>query len=101
MQGIAATTALRKYKAMVAVHIGRFWSLPEGQTWAKDLYASVIVKVRADGIVTSAELEEHSSNGQFDKYVMQTIEQASPLPPFPEEVQNAPLRLHFYPEGMR
>ncbi len=99
--GQAANTALKKYKALVAQHIGKFWSLPEGQVWHKDLYATVLVKVRSDGIVTSTELEKRSENGQFDKFVMQTIEQASPLPPFPEEIPSAPLRLHFYPEGMR
>ncbi len=98
--GQAANTALKKYKALVAHHIGKFWSLPEGQVWHKDLRATVIVKVRPDGIVTSSSFELHSDSGQFDKFVLQTIDQASPLPPFPEEIPNYPLRLRFYPEGM-
>ncbi len=99
-KGMAANTAIKKYKALTAQHIGRFWSLPEGQKWDKDLYAIVLVEVRPDGIVTSTELVERSDNAQFDKFVMQTIEQASPLPAVPEEIANIPLRLHFYPEGM-
>jgi protein TonB len=98
--GQAANTALKKYKALVAQHIGRFWSLPEGQVWPKDLRATVLVKVRADGVVTATDLEKPSQNGHFDRFVMQTIEQASPLPPFPEEIPKLPLRLNFYPEGM-
>lgn len=98
--GQAANTALKKYKFLVAQHIGRFWTLPEGQVWQKDLRATVLVKVRADGVVTATDLEKSSQNGQFDRFVMQTIEQASPLPPFPEEIPKLPLRLNFYPEGM-
>ncbi len=99
--GQAANTATKKFVALTKQHIIKSWILPEGQIWHKDLYATVLVKVRPDGIVTSAELEERSENDQFDKFVMQTIEQASPLPPVPEEIANHPLRLHFYPEGMR
>ncbi|MEN8256726.1 MAG: TonB C-terminal domain-containing protein [Thermodesulfobacteriota bacterium] len=99
-RGMAANTALKKYKALVAQHIGRFWSLPEGQIWPKDLRAIVIIEVRLDGIVTESSFEKLSANGQFDKFVMQTIEQSSPLPPFPEEIPHRPLRLKFYPEGM-
>jgi TonB family protein len=98
--GQAANTALKKYKAQVAQHIGKFWSLPEGQVWPKNLQATVIIKVRSDGIVTSTSLEKNSANAQFDKFVLQTIDQASPLPPFPEEIPKLPLRLNFYPEGM-
>ncbi len=98
--GQSANTALKKYKALVAQHIGKFWSLPEGQVWDKDLRARVIIKVRADGIVTSTELETPSDSGQFDKFVMQTIDQASPLPPFPTEIPRLPLRINFYPGGM-
>ncbi len=98
--GQAANTALKKYKAIVAQHIGKYWSLPEGQVWPKNLLAIVDVKVRLDGIVTSTSFEKHSESGQFDKFVTHTIEQASPLPPFPEEIPHLPLRLHFRPEGM-
>ncbi len=99
--GQAATTALKQYKALVAQHIGRFWILPEGQVWTRELRATVLIKVRLDGIVTATTLETSSGSGQFDKFVLQTIKEASPLPPFPQEIPHLPLRLHFYPEGMR
>ncbi|PLX48834.1 MAG: hypothetical protein C0613_09560 [Desulfobulbaceae bacterium] len=98
--GRAADTALKQYKAMVARHIGSHWSLPEGQVWHKDLRAEVIVEIRQDGIVTKKSFEKPSASAQFDKFVMQTIEEASPLPPVPQEIPLAPLRLRFYPEGM-
>lgn len=98
--GQIANTALKKYKAIVAQHIGKLWTLPEGQVWQKDLLAVVDVKVSLDGIVISTNFEKHSDNGQFDKFVLYTIEQASPLPPFPQEIPHLPLRLHFRPEGM-
>lgn len=85
---------------MVARHIGSHWSLPEGQVWHKDLRAEVIVEIRQDGIVTQKSFEKPSASAQFDKFVMQTIEEASPLPPVPQEIPLAPLRLRFYPEGM-
>jgi TonB family protein len=99
-RGQAADTALKKYKALTSQHISRFWILPEGQVWRKDLYATVLVKIRPEGFVVSTELEKPSDSAQFDKFVLQTIEQASPLPPLPEDIPNVPLRLHFYPEGM-
>lgn len=98
--GRAADTALKQYKAMVARHIGSHWSLPEGQVWHKDLRAEVIVEIRQDGIVTRKSFDKRSTSALFDKFVMQTIEEASPLPPVPQEIPAAPLRLRFYPEGM-
>lgn len=101
--GQVANTVLLQYIATVNNHIGQHWRLPEGQKWDESLRATVIVKIRADGIVTSAKFEQQSTSRQFDKFVDETIEKASPLPPVPSEIANKDyaLRLHFYPKGLQ
>ncbi len=101
--GQVANTVLLQYIATVNNHIGQHWRLPEGQKWDSTLKATVIVKIRKDGIVTSSRFEEPSTSRQFDKFVAETIDKASPLPPVPEEITNKDyaLRLHFYPKGLQ
>lgn len=101
--GQAADTVLAQYIATVNNHIGQHWRLPEGQKWDDSLRATVIVKIREDGIVTSSKFEQQSTSRQFDKFVAETIEKASPLPPVPKEIGNKDyaLRLHFYPKGLQ
>ena len=99
--GQRAHSILSQYTATIGHHIGQYWRLPEGQKWDTTLNATVIVKIKPDGIVTSAKLYESSSSKQFDKFVIETIETASPLPPIPPELDNKPLKLHFYPAGLQ
>ncbi|MDA3970625.1 MAG: TonB family protein [Desulfobulbaceae bacterium] len=99
--GQAADTASKQYKATVNHHIGQYWYLPEGQKWDSTLKATVIVRLKPDGIVTSTEIEVSSKSKQFDKIVIETVERASPLPPIPAELENISLKLHFSPEGLQ
>ncbi len=98
-----ANSALIQYKATVNNHIAQHWRLPEGQKWDETLQATIIVKIKKDGIVTSSRFEQHSKSRQFDKFVSETIDKASPLPQIPEELGNKTysLRLHFYPKGLQ
>jgi TonB family protein len=99
--GQQAHSILTQYIATIGHHIGQYWRLPEGQKWDTTLNATVIVKIKPDGIVTSADLYKSSRSKQFDKFVIETIEKASPLPPIPAELEYRPLKLHFYPAGLQ
>ena len=100
-QGQRANTILSQYTATMGQHIGEFWRLPEGQKWATNLNTIVIVKIKDDGIVISSKIDVASKSKQFDRFVIETIEKASPLPPIPDELPNTPLKLHFYPQGLQ
>lgn len=99
--GQRAHSVLTQYIATIGHHIGQYWRLPEGQKWDTTLKATVVVKIKPDGIVTSANLHESSGSRQFDRFVIETIEKASPLPPIPAELDYRPLKLHFYPAGLQ
>lgn len=98
--GQLANTILSQYIATVGLHISNHWRLPEGQKWDNSLNTTVIVKIKANGVVISSKIDTASKSKQFNKFVIETIEKASPLPPIPVELSNKPLKLHFYPQGL-
>ncbi len=102
-RGISATNAMQIYSAAVRLQISENWVLPEGQQWDETLLTVLIVKIREDGIVLSHTFKKRSGNIQFDKFVSQTLEKASPLPMLPVELaeENYSLRLNFYPRGLQ
>ena len=101
--GISSSNALRIYKAAVSQQIASQWVLPEGQQWPPSLKAVVVVKINRDGIILSQKFATRSGNGQFDKFVRQAMEKASPLPRLPAELaeDNYALRLTFFPRGLQ
>ncbi len=99
--GQRANSVLTQYIATMGQHIGEYWRLPEGQKWDNSLSTIVIVKIKTDGIVISAKIDAPSKSRQFDRFVIETIDKASPLPPVPAELPNIPLKLHFYPQGLQ
>lgn len=99
--GQRANSIMTQYIATMGQHIGEYWRLPEGQKWDNSLSTTVIVKIKADGIVLSAKIDAPSKSRQFDRFVIETIDKASPLPPVPAELPNIPLKLHFYPQGLQ
>lgn len=101
--GVTTNNALRIYKAAVNQQISSQWILPEGQQWQPTLQAVVIVKINKDGIVLSQDFVKRSGNTQFDKFVSQALEKASPLPRLPTELadKDYALRLTFFPRGLQ
>lgn len=100
-QGLRANTVRSQYIATMGQHIGNYWRLPKGQKWDNRLNTTVIVKIKADGIVLSTKIATSSKSKQFDRFVVETIIKASPLPPIPSELPNVPLKLHFFPKGLQ
>ncbi|MBK9293465.1 MAG: TonB family protein [Oligoflexia bacterium] len=73
-----------EYVGRLHGHIQGFWNLPE---WLleKDLKASVVAYVDAQGKVVKKQLLKSSGDPSFDEYAMQAVENASPLPAPPEK----------------
>ncbi len=99
--GQRANTVLTQYIATIGHHISGYWRLPEGQKWDSKLKTTLIVNIKDDGIVISSKILSASKSKQFDKFVIETIEKSSPLPPIPSEITNKPLKLHFFPQGLQ
>lgn len=72
------------YKGDLDRHIKQFWSLPE---WLarKKLRARVLVKIDEKGRLLSKRVTQPSGDPGFDDSVLQTIDQAAPLPAPPEK----------------
>ncbi len=94
--------ALRRYYMLISLRIHEHWSLPKTHNWDKSLKAVVIINIRRDGIVSKIIFEKKSDNMYFNQYVKKTIEEASPMPPFPSDLKRERLEigLRFMPGGM-
>ncbi len=94
--------ALRRYYMLISLRIHEHWSLPKTHSWDKSLEAVVVINIRRDGIVSRITFEKKSDNMYFDQYVKKTIEEASPMPPFPPDLKRERLEigLRFMPGGM-
>lgn len=94
--------ALQRYKARLINHIHQYWKLPDIHEWDEKLEAVIIVKVRNDGSVIDTYFEKRSDDYLFDQYVLKSIKEAEPLPPFPLEI-NKPVEelvIRFFPGGL-
>ncbi len=94
--------ALRRYYMLISLRIHEHWSLPKTHSWDKSLEAVVVINIRRDGIVSRITFEKKSDNMYFNQYVKKTIEEASPMPPFPSDLKRERLEigLRFMPGGM-
>lgn len=93
---------LKRYYLDVSRQIHQFWILPELQEWPSTLTAIYVVHVRRDGIVKKNYMEKKSDDLYFNQFVEKTIQQALPLPPFPDELNETELEigLVFHPSGL-
>ena len=101
-RGQVMDAALRQYYIAVSQHIHRYWILPEGQEWDKNLTAVYVVNVRRDGIVSKNYFETKSKDHYFNLFVEKTMKGALPLPPFPSALKEEELEigLVFHPAGL-
>ncbi|MCD6388246.1 MAG: TonB C-terminal domain-containing protein, partial [Desulfobulbaceae bacterium] len=98
----AMDAALKQYYVAVSRQIHKFWILPDLQDWEKQLTAVYVVHVRRDGIVTKSYMEKKSADLYFNQFVEKTIQEALPLPPFPDGLKEKELEigLVFHPSGL-
>jgi len=99
--GVTVDEITRRYLVAVNNQIQEHWVLPDPQNW-KGLEASYIIKIRRDGVVVNAYFENKSDNIYFNQYVEKTVKEASPLPPFPSDLQMNELEIgiRFRPGGI-
>ncbi len=81
--GVALDEITKQYYSAVYQRIHEHWILPDIQVWDDNLEAVLVIKIRRDGIVTNSFFENKSDNIYFNQFVMKTIRDAAPLPPFP------------------
>ena len=98
----AMDAALKQYYVAVSRQIHKFWILPDLQDWEKQLTAVYVVHVRRDGIVKTSYMEKKSADLYFNQFVEKTIQEALPLPPFPDGLKEKELEigLVFHPSGL-
>ncbi len=73
----------QQYYASLYQHIQAFWVLPEMRSWDRSLLATIVVIISKDGQVLSAKIEQKSKDPFFDQLVKKTVQNASPMPRFP------------------
>ena len=89
----AMDAALKQYYVAVSRQIHKFWILPDLQDWEKQLTAVYVVHVRRDGIVKKSYMEKKSADLYFNQFVEKTIQEALPLPPFPDGLKDKELEI--------
>lgn len=100
--GVLASTLFEQYQADVYRKIQQHWILPPLQDWEDSLIAVVVMRVREDGSLTDLFFEKKSANTFFNQFVMNTVRQAAPMPPFPEKMSRSSMEfgLRFSPGGL-
>ncbi|HET97388.1 MAG TPA: TonB C-terminal domain-containing protein, partial [Desulfurivibrio alkaliphilus] len=96
---VTVDAATREYLSRLHSHIQAHWSLPNLPTWDEQLLATIIVTVRRDGSVRSTTFERRAENTYFNQLVQKAIQDATPLPPFPQSLRQNEMEigLHFRP----
>lgn len=69
------------------------WVLPDLQNWDNALEAVLIIIIRKDGFVTDSFFERKSDNIYFNQFVLKALREASPLPPFPDQLDKNTLEI--------
>lgn len=73
------------YASSLDKHVKQYWSIPE---WLahKGYNAQAIVRINEQGQILSRQIVKSSGNANFDESVLETIDQANPLPAPPEKL---------------
>ena len=97
--GIEPDFYMKQYLSAVYQKIHDHWVLPDLQNWDNALEAVLIIIIRKDGFVTDSFFERKSDNIYFNQFVLKALKEASPLPPFPDQLDksNLEIGLRFKP----
>jgi TolA protein len=85
--GIEPDFYMKQYLSTVYQQIHDNWILPDLQNWDNSLEAVLVITIRRDGVVTNSFFERKSSNIYFNQFVLKAVKDASPLPPFPDQLK--------------
>lgn len=89
----ALDETLRRYYLAVYARIKEKWVLPNLPDWNPELEAVAVIHINRDGIIEKSSFEKKSDNKQYDQFVLKALSDANPLPPFPEEIQEAAMEI--------
>ncbi|APO56017.1 TonB family protein [Bradyrhizobium diazoefficiens] len=87
MSAGAVASAIASYNQRVRAHLMRFHQYPSGGGGQRGV-ARLSFTLGRSGQVTSSRLGGSSGVAAFDAQAMSMIRQASPFPPFPDEIKN-------------
>jgi colicin import membrane protein len=91
--GIEPDFYMKQYYSAVFQKIHDHWVLPDLQNWDNALEAVLIIIIRKDGFVTDSFFERKSDNIYFNQFVLKALKEASPLPPFPDQLDKSTLEI--------
>lgn len=87
MSAGAMASAIASYNQRVRAHLMRFHQYPSGGGGQRGI-ARLSFTISRSGQVTSSRLSGTSGVAAFDAQAMSMVRQASPFPPFPDEIKN-------------
>ena len=87
--GIEPDFYMKQYLSAVYQKIHDHWVLPDLQNWDNSLEAVLVITIRNDGVVTDNFFERKSANIYFNQFVLKAVKDASPLPPFPDQLKES------------
>ncbi|WP_028581284.1 cell envelope integrity protein TolA [Desulfogranum japonicum] len=93
------SAVVKQYYAILYQQVQSYWILPEMKKWDKNLEAIVVVTIDRSGRVLNTSFERKSSDPFFDQFVIKTINNAAPMPSFPNLMKESTLEvgLRFRP----
>jgi protein TonB len=83
------------YLVALRNRIGQEWSAPAGLGGAQPTRAVIYFRIRRDGGVEAAKIEESSGVGFFDQSALRAVLAANPVPPLPLGFGGPALGVHF------
>jgi len=84
---------MKQYFSAVYQRIHDNWILPDLQNWDNSLEAVLVVTIRKDGVIADSFFERKSNNIYFNQFVLKAVKDSSPLPPFPEQLEENTLEI--------
>ena len=90
------------YMAEIAVQIHRSWSFESESEKAPTKLTAIIFTILPDGTLKDIILYETSGNNDLDEYALAKVKAASPVKPFPEDIEEPFLKmgLRFSKDGV-
>ena len=86
--GVEPDFYMKQYYSAVYQKIHDHWVLPDLQNWDNALEAVLSITIGRDGTVTDSHFERKSANIYFNQFVLKAVKEASPMPPFPNQLMD-------------
>ena len=93
------SAVFKQYLSSLYERVHSCWILPEMRSWDRRLETVVVLTIRRDGSIADMQIEQKSRDPFFDQFVMQTLQNAAPMPRFPALMSDSSLEvgLRFKP----